>query len=227
MIYIFDIDGTLTPSRAVIDPKFKTFFEHFMKNNRVWLISGSDKDKTIEQIGHNIWGTVERAYQCSGNELYKEGELVYSNKWKLEGEPRLFLQNLLQRSQYPHRFGRHFEDRPGMLNFSIVGRDCTQYEREQYYKWDNLHGEREKFAKEFRTKFPDIDLVIGGEISMDIHPSGFDKGQVNRDVDDTYTFFGDQLQEGGNDYPVKRDSKSDSNVFYHVKSWEDTYKLLS
>jgi len=29
MIYIFDIDGTLTPSRNVIDPKFKTFFEHF------------------------------------------------------------------------------------------------------------------------------------------------------------------------------------------------------
>ena len=48
MIYIFDVDGTLTQSRNVIDPKFKTFFQAFIKKNRVWLISGSDKDKTIE-----------------------------------------------------------------------------------------------------------------------------------------------------------------------------------
>ena len=48
MIYIFDIDGTLTPSRNPINPVFKTFFQHFVKNNRVWLVTGSDKDKTIE-----------------------------------------------------------------------------------------------------------------------------------------------------------------------------------
>ena len=47
MIYIFDVDGTLTKPRNVIDPKFKTFFEAFIQKNRVWLISGSDKDKTI------------------------------------------------------------------------------------------------------------------------------------------------------------------------------------
>ena len=29
MIYIFDVDGTLTPSRGLINPTFKTFFQAF------------------------------------------------------------------------------------------------------------------------------------------------------------------------------------------------------
>jgi phosphomannomutase len=70
MIYIFDVDGTLTPSRGLINPVFKTFFQAFVKKNRVWLISGSDRDKTIEQVGFDIYGSVERCYQNSGNQLF-------------------------------------------------------------------------------------------------------------------------------------------------------------
>jgi len=227
MIYIFDIDGTLTPSRNVIDPKFKTFFEHFMKDNRVWLISGSDKDKTIEQVGHNIYGGVERAYQCSGNQLYIKGKLVKDSDFTLSSELRNLLESFLEESEYDYRFGNHIEERPGMVNFSIVGRNCDQNNRDLYFLWDNFYKERITLVKKIKDKFPELDAVIGGEISIDIYPIGKDKGQVNRDVDDTYIFFGDQLQQGGNDYPVKRESKSDSNIFHHVNSWEDTYKLLS
>jgi len=227
MIYIFDIDGTLTPSRNVIDPKFKTFFEYFIKKNRVWLISGSDKDKTIEQVGHNIWGGVERAYQCSGNQLYVKGELIKDSDWKLPDNARLLLQTFLSKSKYPHRFGKHFEDRPGMLNFSVVGRNCSQTERENYFKWDSSHSERSKLASEFKSKFPDIDAVVGGEISIDIYPVGRDKGQIVKDINDDFIFFGDRLEPGGNDYPILRENKLDNNVFHQVKSWKDTYKLLS
>ena len=45
MIYIFDIDGTLTPSRNPIDKEFKKQFINFCKYNKVWLVTGSDKDK--------------------------------------------------------------------------------------------------------------------------------------------------------------------------------------
>ena len=50
MKYIFDIDGTLTPSRLPIDPKFSIFFTQWIKNKDVYLVTGSDKEKTIEQI---------------------------------------------------------------------------------------------------------------------------------------------------------------------------------
>ena len=55
MIYIFDIDGTLTPSRNIIDKKFKEDFINFCKHHKVWLVTGSDKDKSIEQLGEDAF----------------------------------------------------------------------------------------------------------------------------------------------------------------------------
>ena len=48
--YIFDIDGTLTPSRLPINKNFEIFFINWMKEKNVYLVTGSDKEKTIEQI---------------------------------------------------------------------------------------------------------------------------------------------------------------------------------
>ena len=228
MIYIFDVDGTLTKSRNVIDPKFKTFFEAFIQKNRVWLISGSDKDKTIEQVGFNIWGGVERVYQCSGNQLYIDGELIRENKFEHEYLDGL-LEDFLERSSYEYRYGNHIEKRPGMVNFSVVGRNCTQEQRDQYFIWDLRHKEREEFAWEIRERYPWMDAVVGGEISIDIYNKGQDKGQIVDDIDDKFTFFGDRLEPGGNDYPVMKaviDKKIKGNKFHHVKNWEDTKKIL-
>ena len=47
--YVFDVDGTLTPSRGLIDPEFKAFFNAFCLFNDVYLVTGSDRDKTIEK----------------------------------------------------------------------------------------------------------------------------------------------------------------------------------
>ena len=47
MNFIFDVDGTLTPSRGVMDLNFKEWFLRFINQHSVTLISGSDRDKTI------------------------------------------------------------------------------------------------------------------------------------------------------------------------------------
>ena len=60
MIYIFDIVGTLTPSRLRIDETFERFSLHFMDQKKVWLITGSDKSKTVEQVGEEIWNKADR-----------------------------------------------------------------------------------------------------------------------------------------------------------------------
>ena len=49
---------------------------------------------------------------------------------------------------YPHRYGNHIEDRGAMVNFSIVGRDCTLEQRKEFFEWDNKHQERKKIAAE-------------------------------------------------------------------------------
>ena len=41
MKYIFDVDGTLTPSRKKIDPDFLIFFNSFALANEVYLVTGA------------------------------------------------------------------------------------------------------------------------------------------------------------------------------------------
>ena len=91
MNYIFDVDGTLTPSRLPIDKKFKKFFIEWMKDKTVYLVTGSDKEKTIEQIGEEIWNNCTRAYQSCGNAVYEKGKLIRQSDFKLDRE----LQRLL------------------------------------------------------------------------------------------------------------------------------------
>jgi hydroxymethylpyrimidine pyrophosphatase-like HAD family hydrolase len=48
MYFIFDVDGTLTPSRGVIDNEFKVWFNNFMDRYPVAFVTGSDLEKTID-----------------------------------------------------------------------------------------------------------------------------------------------------------------------------------
>ena len=58
--YIFDVDGTLTPSRQKMDEDFSRFFLHFCTMNSVYLVTGSDREKTLEQVGSLIYKTCKR-----------------------------------------------------------------------------------------------------------------------------------------------------------------------
>ena len=121
MTYVFDIDGTLTPSRLKMDQGFQEWFFRFMESNKVWLVTGSDKDKTIEQIGEEMWTKVDRVYQCSGNVLYINGVEKRRNDFDLPDYYEETLNMLLNKSPYPVRAGNHIEKRQGLVNFSIVG----------------------------------------------------------------------------------------------------------
>lgn len=229
MTYIFDIDGTLTPSRLPIDEDFKKSFLNFCNQKKVWLITGSDKSKTIEQVGEEIWNKVDRVYQCCGNQVWSKGDLMKQNDWELTIEMRYLLEQFLESSQYSHRFGNHIEERVGLVNFSVVGRNCSQEQREDYFKWDEENLERLEFAREIKEKFPDMDASVGGQISIDIHPLGLDKGQIIDDVKGNFSFFGDKLEEGGNDYPILLENTKRGlvgNEFFYIESWKDTRNLL-
>ena len=53
--FIFDVDGTLTESRQQIDFKFMCFMIKFCCTYDVYLVTGSDRSKTIEQVGLDIY----------------------------------------------------------------------------------------------------------------------------------------------------------------------------
>ena len=49
-IFIFDVDGTLTPSRLPMTEEFKNFFQMWCVFNKFYLVTGSDLPKLQEQM---------------------------------------------------------------------------------------------------------------------------------------------------------------------------------
>ena len=227
--FIFDVDGTLTPSRGLINKEFEQFFENFCLANDVYLVTGSDKPKTVEQIGEKIYNRCQRVYNCSGCDVWEGTTLVRASNWTLPDLARTFLISCEYESDFSLRTGNHIEERSGMVNFSVVGRNASLYERKQYVAFEEQNGERRKIADAFNMMFPDLQATVGGETGIDIAPRGSDKSQILVDFteDDTIHFFGDAMFEGGNDYPLKRALLERGNSSIHqVSDWENTWELL-
>ena len=127
--FIFDVDGTLTPSRDKIDFKFGEWFKKFQQQNNIFLVTGSDRSKTIEQVGAEIFNFARRVYNCSGSEVWEQDKKVYSSEWELPMYVRWWLEKHLDASAFPVKTGLHIEERPGMVNFSIVGRNADRDQR--------------------------------------------------------------------------------------------------
>mgnify|MGYP001208397013 FL=1 len=223
--YLFDVDGTLTPSRGVIDPEFKKWFLNFCSKNNVILVTGSDRPKTIEQLGREVYNACQRVYNCSGNDVYEGKKKVKFNDWNLPLLAQRWLKIRLDNSPYELRTGKHIENRTGMINFSVVGRNATAEERKDYHEYDEKFNERLSIAQDFEKEFTELQAKVGGETGIDIFPKGCDKGQVVKDFKkSTINFYGDRCDPQGNDYPIARLLKP--KQVNHVKDWRDCWELL-
>ena len=222
------MDGTLTPSRKKIEHEFWAPFLIFCRHHDVYLVTGSDRQKTLEQLGLDICYTAKRVYNCSGCDVYDRDVNVYRDTWKPSDEVRQFLQDELDYSQFRIRTDPHIEERPGCINFSILGRGANWTEREVYKEWDKDEHERESISRRFNKRFPDLYATVGGQTGLDIAPLGRDKSQILRDFneDDELHFFGDRMEEGGNDYSLAKAVKKMGGYPHHVSDWKDTRTKL-
>ena len=231
-IYIFDMDGTLTPSRREMTPDFEIFFSEWASNHTFFLVSGSNLEKIKEQVPQYILDLSKGIFTCGGNQLWLNNKLSYNHEFKPSDELINYLNDELKNSRYPVRAGNHIEDRGSMLNFSIVGRDCSLDERLDYFEYDVRTQERTNIARQIILKWDNLDAVIGGQISIDITPKGMNKSQVLKEVkkfyqNEEYIFIGDRTMEGGNDYPLAKIMNETLNcsVFQAGEpSAEDGYK---
>ena len=233
--YIFDVDGTLTPSRGKIDEKFLKWFLEFNKWNNVYLVTGSDRYKTEEQIGETLYAKVNAVYNSSGNTKHKKGVCVFNTKnLELPRDAYAFLLKKSISSKWEPKTGLHFDARPGLLNFSILGRNATKPQRKKYVTHDTSTNERQLISNEFNKKFSkkfNIVSQVAGETGLDIIEIGKDKAMILKDFtfQDELVFFGDNIQPGGNDYGIAQVIKYgpyNSGNVYQVKNWKETWKIL-
>ena len=158
---LFDMDGTLTDARKEITPEVVKSLTEIPNGTVKHLVTGSDMSKIEEQIPPSILLELfDRVYACNGTRVYNckldmddeslpvEPELIH--KVTLldhysESDINHIMNTLLQTAAKTHtkiKTGTFVEWRESQINFSVVGRNCTSEQREDYVKWDNKSGER-------------------------------------------------------------------------------------
>merc|ERR1711918_168528 len=91
--------------------------------------------------------------------------------------------------------------------------------------YDKEHGVRPKMVKVLQEEFKDFGLAfsIGGQISFDVFPKGWDKTYALQFVEnegfEEIHFFGDKTDKGGNDYEIYEDPRT---IGHKVTSPDDT-----
>ena len=134
-------------------------------------------------------------------------------------------EELLQ-STFPVRTGIHIEEnKEATLK---CWQRSNQTERLVYSDWDSIKEERRGIANRFNKKFPELHAFVGGVTGVDISSKGSDKSQIVRDfMDGDVIFFGDRLDEFGNDKPLADAIiKNKLGSVVEVKDWKDTWSKL-
>ncbi|MDR2067842.1 MAG: HAD-IIB family hydrolase [Holosporaceae bacterium] len=232
-VFAADMDGTLTPARLPMTKEFVEFFSNFLKGKIFYIVSGSDYKKILEQVPEKILSRISGIFSSLGNEFYVNGELVYQNNFEPEEIMLERLENYRRNSAYPFElFPNYIEIRVGMINFSVLGRDCPQSERDRYFLWDKQNGERKKIADDLSRDCPAYDISIGGNISIDVVPKGFGKEQVANRLRKIYPnekiiFLGDRIKTGGNDYAIAQRLLALGNAeIFAVDGPDDAMRIL-
>jgi len=211
-------------------------FNKFEKKCLVGLVGGSDIVKIAEQIG-GIQAIAKYDYVFAENGLvaYKNGKLFFEeNIQKHVGEDNLqtfinYCLKYLSEIKLPFKRGTFIEFRNGLINVSPVGRNCSKQERDLFELYDKEHHIRSTMVKNLQEKFSHMGLVfaIGGEISFDVFPQGWDKRYALKHLENdnisNISFFGDKTFEGGNDYEIYTDPRTKG---YSVTSPLETYARL-
>lgn len=231
---VFDMDDTLTPNKLPMDPDFAKWFANFQQSRNTYLVTGSNMDAVKFQMPVDVINGFKTIFTHCGNEAWTPGDqLMYRNEWSPPDDLMVSVIKQLQsvRSNFtiPEPDGSwsppdNITVRPGMLTCSPLNKHATPEMVAEFVYYDRYTSSRRNIREYILDNFPDIDVMIGGQIGMYIYPMGNDKSQVLRHIEERpLVFFGDRTFSGQLDYPLA----SVADMTHQVDNWEDTKERLS
>ena len=235
-LVLFDVDGTLTPARLTVSEEVRKTLANLRNKCCIGFVGGSDLSKQLEQLGPNVLDEFDYSFSENGLTAYRLGKELASQSFiNWLGEEKynklaVFILRYLSEIDLPKRRGTFLEFRNGMINVSPIGRNASTEERNEFERYDKEHQIRAKFVEALKKEFPDYGLTfsIGGQISFDVFPAGWDKTyclqHVEKDGFKEIHFFGDKTMVGGNDYEIFVDERT---IGHSVQSPDDTVKILT
>ncbi|KAJ5083814.1 Phosphomannomutase [Penicillium angulare] len=243
-IVLFDVDETLTKARRTVTPDMLELLSRLRHKCAIGYVGGSNFVKQQEQLGSSnvdVTTLFDFCFPENGLVAYRLGQPLSSNSFiQWLGEDKYqelanFCLAYISKVKLPKKRGTFVEFRNGMINVSPIGRNASVDERNEFEEYDKIYNIRKDMVEALRRQFPDYGLSfsIGGQISFDVFPTGWDKTyclqHVAAEKEITGTeyknihFFGDKCFDGGNDYEIYSDPRT---IGHSVCGPDDTMKQL-
>ncbi len=247
-LIIFDLDGTLAPSKSPLPDRMGTLIAELLKKNEVCVISGGKFSQFETQLLNGLeatptelqrlhimptCGTRYYLYDISNHEWHLQyaEDIPEVDKERIKDALNKGFDDLEYREKKV--FGDIIEDRGSQITFSVFGQDIVTVLGEKGVEikeaWDPDNKKKNKLRDYIASLIPDYEVRVGGVTSIDVTKLGIDKAYGVKKLQEMLDlgigdalFIGDRLQEGGNDYPVKA-MGVDSIA---VGKWQDTALVI-
>ena len=238
----FDLDDTLAITKSEISDRMSELLGRLLEKYDVCVITGGRFEQIEKQVvkrldvSPHILNKLHLMPTC-GTRYYRYDEL--DAKWVMQyaedltKEQKAKIVTALETVAKEMGIwcdtpaGEIIEDRYSQITMSALGQQATP---EDKYEWAEKYKDvRPVYRDKVAELLPDLEVRFGGTTSTDITLPGIDKAYGMQKLieaigisKDEILFFGDKLDEGGNDYPVKA-MGIDSIA---VEGWETTAYAL-
>jgi phosphomannomutase len=238
----FDLDDTLAITKSPISDEMSELLVKLLDHFEVCIISGGKFEQFQRQVVERLAASPSQLRKLHlmptcGTRYYRYDEIAEEFKQQyaedLDEDQKKAIINALEVSAKKlgyweeKPYGDIIEDRGSQITYSALGQQAPA---EAKYAWDPDNTKKMALRKEAAALLPDLEVRAGGSTSIDITRIGIDKAYgMEKLMDELHIakedilFFGDKLQEGGNDYPV-RAMGIDS---VQVEGWENTAQILT
>jgi len=248
-VLAFDLDGTLAPSKSAVPDEICLLLGKLLEQFHVCVISGGKFEQFQDQLLANLkidkpllkslhimptCGTRYYAYQPSRDSW----DIVYAEDLSKEDKAQIIksINTAVSRLGFDKHqvYGPQIEDRGSQISWSALGQDIVDELGEEGVRlketWDADNKKKNKIRDEIAPLIQQFEVRVGGLTTIDITKLGIDKAYgmnklinqlsiTKRDI----LFFGDKLQPGGNDFPVKEMGID----CLEVSNWHDTVLALT
>jgi phosphomannomutase len=236
----FDLDDTLAPSKAAIDPRMGDLLVALAERVEVAIISGGQlqqfRTQVVEMLPEAAASTLSKIHllPTCGTQYYRIGpdgiETVYAHALT-EDEKAAALTAVEEEARRlglwaSETWGPILEDRGSQITFSALGQRAPI---EAKSVWDPTGAKKNELRAAVAARLPELEVRSGGSTSVDITHRGIDKAYGMQQLADAtgiplddMLFVGDRLDPDGNDYPVLVLGVA----CQAVEGWEDTAAFL-
>ena len=221
-IMVFDLDGTITPSKSPMDAEMAELFAKVLDRMSIAVITGGGFERFEAQFQALNCTPEQRSrlyfFPTTGTRFYRsnDGKWVQVYADEMTVEERQKIKDAFEQAykdigyQHPETvYGEVVEDRGTQVTFSACGQEAPLNVKEAFKA---AHDDRRlALADAVRKLLPDFEVKVPGVTSIDVTRKGIDKGYGIEKIEEhlgipvsAMVFVGDALYEGGNDHPVIR-----------------------